>query len=530
LAEAPLADGVVVQGDVVDIEALAEAMRRVWSEAGFPTRDVVLGLAGRDAVTRPLEIPDLSDRDLRSALAFELADMIPFPPSEAVLDVTRIDTEVDEHDVTMARVLAIAVHRQSIDPLVAAASSAKLRPVAADLVSYALVRAASIAGPTLAGTRALVHVGDASLTVVVHQDGVVRFTRRVAVAEQHISDAADLEADLHFVERYRHRNDASAQSSFTAVQTDPLVAAIAGTIEYYSIQAGAVPLSGVDLIGDPARAAVLVPSIETVLGNSIDARAVDEFADLHADELARSARGPYCAAIGLALEPGPDITGPAPLNLLPPPPAVPLRAVAWRAVGVAAATLVVGALFTTVAGPDDVAAADEADSAEAGVTALQARLSSMSSERADAVELKQATRRVERLAKDRVPWEILLGRVRASTPPDATLLSVTARAAQQSLTGPIPGAIELTGQGPTSASASTWLDRLAEVEGVRRPWLSSSATADRDGVAGVSTFTITVELDKDFADVLASTPGAGPVASAERAAPTGAETTTEEQP
>jgi hypothetical protein len=183
-----------------------------------------------------------------------------------------------------------------------------------------------------------------------------------------------------------------------------------------------------------------------------------------------------------------------------------------RAGVVAAATLLLGGVFATMAGPDDAAALAEADAADAAVVTLERRLESLEDERADAVALRQGERLVESLVEDRVPWEILLARLRTSTPLDTTLLSVTARAAQTTATGRIPGQIELTAQAPTQMSASSWLTVLGEMEGLRRPWLSASATADEDGVAGQATFTITVELEDDFSALVEATPGAAPTA------------------
>lgn len=504
LAVEPLEPGIVVQGEVVDGAALAAAISRLWSRARFGSRRVVIGLAGRDAVTRRLELPEMSDRDIRSALQYELADMLPFPPSDALLDMVRIETTVDESELSSVRVLAVAVHRECVGPLIEAARAAKLQPVRADMVSFGLVRFASVGGALLTGTRAVVHVGGSALFVVVHTEGVVRFTRRIAIAGE-TNDAADLEADLQFVERYRNRLPAErAAGTATLTRSDPLVSAIAGTIEYYTIQPGALPLSGIDLIADQERAAAVAESLEAVLGGGIAVRSLDQFGDAWSanDELSR-----YAPAIGLIMEPGEDVVGPEPLNLLPPAPPVPIRQVAVRSAFVGAAALAAGLGIVSQLGPDEAAATDEAEAAEATTASLQARLGALADERVASFELKQGELRVAAIQADRVPWEILIARIRASTPADTTLLSVTARAAEDTATGRVPGEIELTAQAPTNASASAWLSTLGELEGIRRPWLSAASTADEDGVAGLATFSITVELDDDFAELYESTPG-----------------------
>ncbi|MBX7069211.1 MAG: pilus assembly protein PilM, partial [Microthrixaceae bacterium] len=226
-AETPLDPGVVVQGEVVDVDALAAAIKSAVGSERFGTRSVVVGVAGRDAVTRQVEIPAMADKDLRSALTYELNDMLPFPPAEAVVDYLRIEDVTDENERSVARLLAVAIHRSAVDPLLDAVRRGGLTPVALDLAAFGLVRSAWTGGSDGVGATALVHLGDTTMTVVVVEGDVVRFTRQVGVADDHESGAADLDADLAFVERFRTRGSAGSGSTATATmeRTDPIVAA-----------------------------------------------------------------------------------------------------------------------------------------------------------------------------------------------------------------------------------------------------------------------------------------------------------------
>ena len=498
LGEQLLDDGVVAQGDILDADALSTSIRALWKSSAFPTRTVAVGLANRDVVTRQLDITDVGDRDIRSALRFELTDMIPFPPSDAILDFARVETFQNDHDVTEARILAVAAHREGVGNIIDVVRAAGLRPVRADATAFGLVRSASLLGLE-AGTRALVHIGDSSMTVVVHDDGIVRFTRRVTIQGGGIEEAADLEADLVFDEQYRQRAQGTATSA-TAVTTrsDPLVAAIAGTIEYYSIQPGAVGLKGLDFIGDLDRAAAVEPAVHDVLGAMLQAPTPTAFDEVSGSELEAAARGRYSAVLGLVLAPGPGVAGPQPMMLLPVAPGASPRKVAFRAAGISILSAVLGVGAISSVGPDVDGAVEEADAAEATTAAIDVKLLALSTARQDSLGLRQGTARVESVAKKRVPWEVLVAAIRRSTPFDTTLLSITTRAAATSPSGTTPGAIELTAQAPTQASASAWLVELAKIPGLKDPWLSSAGTADEDGVAGVSTFAITAQLEADL--------------------------------
>ena len=526
-AEAPLDPGVVVQGEVVDIDALAAAIKTAVGSERFGTRSVVVGVAGRDAVTRQVELPTMADKDLRSALNFELNDMLPFPPSEAVVDFVRVEDVTDENDRAVARLLAVAIHRSAVDPLIEAVRRSGLTPVALDLAAFGLVRSAWSGGAEQVGATALVHLGESTMTVVVVDGDAVRFTRQVGVVDDAESGAADLDADLAFVERFRSGSTAAKGSTATIERVDPIVAAVAGTLEYYSLQAGATPVETVSLFGDLHRANRIEASLGSALGDHVTVGVLGETDD-DVTDLERHTRSEFAPVIGLVLDPATTEHGPARLDLLPPPPPMPVKSVVVRAVVLAMVVGALGWFALDGVGPDRVGAAEEAESAEAAIAQLEARLERLSDARSNAVELKQGDARIASIAEKRVPWEMLLAQIRTTIPADTVLLSMSASSAVKTATGTTPGTIELTAQSPTSASVSAWLLALSSVEGVKRPWLSAAGTVDVDGAPGVVTFTISLELEKDLSDIV---PPAGiPASSTGGAAIPGPAPSTEDTP
>ncbi|HET9060054.1 MAG TPA: pilus assembly protein PilM, partial [Acidimicrobiales bacterium] len=81
-----LPSGAVVEGEVRDQAAVAAALKRLWSEAGFKTRDVVVGVSSQRAMVRVLDMPGTLGKELRSALRYEIGDLLPIPLEQAVFD------------------------------------------------------------------------------------------------------------------------------------------------------------------------------------------------------------------------------------------------------------------------------------------------------------------------------------------------------------------------------------------------------------------------------------------------------------
>ena len=81
-----LPKGAVVGGDIRDHGAVIEAMRRMWSDGNFKSKDVCVGLSGSRVYLRDLEFPSMEDEDLLSSVRFEATTFLPGDTSEYEVD------------------------------------------------------------------------------------------------------------------------------------------------------------------------------------------------------------------------------------------------------------------------------------------------------------------------------------------------------------------------------------------------------------------------------------------------------------
>ena len=85
-AVAPLAAGVVREGEVEDIDVLPGVLRKLFSENKL-SRRVRLGVANQRIVMRTLHLPPMKDqKELASAIRFQAQEKIPMPLEQAVLE------------------------------------------------------------------------------------------------------------------------------------------------------------------------------------------------------------------------------------------------------------------------------------------------------------------------------------------------------------------------------------------------------------------------------------------------------------
>ena len=139
-AVAPLRPGVLRDGEVADVPALADALKAFFSEHGLPTR-VRLGIANQRIVVRTLDLPPLPDeKALATAVKVQAPDHIPMPMDEAVVDWQALGT-VDTPGGPRMRVVVVAVRREVVDKLVGATREAGLTLEGIDLSAFGMVRA-----------------------------------------------------------------------------------------------------------------------------------------------------------------------------------------------------------------------------------------------------------------------------------------------------------------------------------------------------------------------------------------------------
>ncbi len=128
-----------------------EALRRLHRDGWFRGGRIRVMLGARQRETAILARPDVDDAELVDAMRWQVAEKLPYPPEEALLDVLTVD---DREPPARQQVIVVAAHRPTL--------AALLQPVArlrgqriecvdvADCAQRNLVEAACGAGPSVA--------------------------------------------------------------------------------------------------------------------------------------------------------------------------------------------------------------------------------------------------------------------------------------------------------------------------------------------------------------------------------------------
>jgi type IV pilus assembly protein PilM len=185
--QAPLPLGAVRDGEVAHPETVSGALRQIWSEARFESKDVVIGVGNQRVLVRDLELPWMPLPQLRASLPFQVNDLLPMSTDEALLDYFPTG-DFDGPQGRMVRGMLVAAQRDTVTANVLAVEGAGLSPRMVDLNAFALVRALS-RGELAGLTAAFVDIGASITTVVVAAQGVPRLVRSIAAGGHNVTSA-----------------------------------------------------------------------------------------------------------------------------------------------------------------------------------------------------------------------------------------------------------------------------------------------------------------------------------------------------
>ena len=322
VAREPLPAGLVVGGEVRDVDALALALKDLFKRHKLPRRAVRIGISNNRIGVRTIELAGIQDpRQLANAVRFRAQEALPIPIDEAVLDYQVLSEGVNAEGQPVRRVLLVVAYRDLVNGYAHACRAAGLRLTGVDLEAFALLRALSPAGPPEpgAGRSALVAVaiGSERSTLAVSDGFTCEFTRVLDWGGSSLTNALARSLGVEPEEAERLKGLLSlaetpgAVQGLTAEQTTQAVEVLrnglqifgrelVASLQFYQSQPDSLGIREVVLAGGTAQLGGLASAIQKLIGVTV--RVGDPLVGVQVGKKARGADNPALAVpIGLGM-------------------------------------------------------------------------------------------------------------------------------------------------------------------------------------------------------------------------------------
>lgn len=168
-------------------EAVAVSIKKLFRDTGAKSRNVNIALPEAQVFTRVIEVPQLSKRELFSAIKWEAEQYIPLPLDQVNLDFS-ILRESKETPTGKMEVLLVAAPKALIERYVTYLEMAELTAVGVETEIIATSRALVRSTSTIK-TAMIVSLGAQTSDIAILRSGVLGFTRSISSGGEALSRA-----------------------------------------------------------------------------------------------------------------------------------------------------------------------------------------------------------------------------------------------------------------------------------------------------------------------------------------------------
>ncbi len=176
----PLPANAVVEKNINDVEAVAQAVKATIQSSKTKLRDAAVAVPGSAVITKVIEMPSgLNDDSLELQISLEADQYIPYPLEEVAMDFNVLGPS--DKSPEMVKVLIAACRSENIEMRTSVLELAELKPRVIDVEAFTMERAFELIRDQFADQQdqvvAIVDIGSTMTTLSVLVDGKTVYTR-----------------------------------------------------------------------------------------------------------------------------------------------------------------------------------------------------------------------------------------------------------------------------------------------------------------------------------------------------------------
>jgi type IV pilus assembly protein PilM len=308
----PVPPDSIVDGAIIDGAAVADAIRRVFENKQFKTKEVAASLSGNAVIVKKISLPQMTEAELAESIYWEAEQYIPFDIQDVNIDYQILDAGAGGEGGTMD-VLLVAAKKEKIADYTGVISQAGRTPIIVDVDAFALQNAYEVNyGLEQDQVVVLLNAGASAININIVTGDQSVFTRDISMGGNSYTEAVQKELNLPFesAEQLKrgHAVEGVNADDVTPVlhaMTENVLLEIQKTFDFYKASASSDRIDRIVLSGGASRVDGFVQALTERFGTQVEMfdpfkKIAFEPAKLGVDDA--DGVGPAAAvAVGLAL-------------------------------------------------------------------------------------------------------------------------------------------------------------------------------------------------------------------------------------
>src|SRR5678815_1926045 len=182
IASEPVPPDSIVDGAIIDGGAVAEAIKRLFAQKAFKTKEVAASLSGNAVIVKKISLPVMTEQELSDSIYWEAEQYIPFDIQDVNLDYQILDAGTGPDSRGSMEVLLVAAKKEKIGDYTSVIAQAGRTPVIVDVDAFALQNAYDVnygLGP--GQVVVLLNAGASAININIVQGDQSVFTRDISM-------------------------------------------------------------------------------------------------------------------------------------------------------------------------------------------------------------------------------------------------------------------------------------------------------------------------------------------------------------
>ena len=275
----PVPPDSIVDGAIIDGTAVADAIRRLFENKQFTSKDVAASLSGNAVIVKKINLPIMTDAELAESIYWEAEQYIPFDIQDVNLDYQILNPGTGADANGTMEVLLVAAKKDKIADYTGVISQAGRVPVVVDVDAFALQNAFELNYGLEAGAiTVLLNAGASSININILNGDQSLFTRDISMGGNAYTEAVQKELSLPFesAEQLKKGHEVEGMKFADAVpvlhaMTENVLLEIQKTFDFFKATASSDRIDKVLLSGGASRVDGFAQALEERLGAPVEA-------------------------------------------------------------------------------------------------------------------------------------------------------------------------------------------------------------------------------------------------------------------